>query len=305
MAPSLTCQPRIVNNFRASKSCLGKSSRRTNRRYLVAEMGYIRDEQTGLLGLHPITHTMSRETDHLIHLRLGGERIQTTAEHPFYGRQAKGWQKAGTLVVGDEVIRADEQWQFAAAMALTAVEHRTEFEAPQVVYNIKVGGAHTYFVGKWMWWVHNANVCVSKIVKEGVEAVKKLLKGELKTGTYKQLDDLGEVGDNLTPHHMPSDAYMKRRGGSKYSRDEGVSVNVEQPHPGTGGRHRQTKTYGGNMTKAEREAYYKMSPAEAMEHDIEDLRKVYEKEGISSDKEDKALNEVRRLNREKYPDIFP
>ena len=52
-------------------------------------MGYIRDEQTGLLGLHPITHTMSRETDHLIHLWLGGERIQTTAEHrpvgpPFY-----------------------------------------------------------------------------------------------------------------------------------------------------------------------------------------------------------------------------
>lgn len=104
---------------------------------------------------------------------------------------------------------------------------------------------------------------------------------------------------------MPSDAYMKRKGGSKYTRDEGVSINVEQPHPGKGGRHRQTKTYGRNMTKAEREAYYKMSPAEAMEHDIEDLRKIYEKEGLSSDEVNKALDEVRRLNKEKYPDIFP
>ena len=40
-----------------------------------------RDKQTGLLGLQPVVTTMSRETDHLIHLRLGGERIQTTAEH--------------------------------------------------------------------------------------------------------------------------------------------------------------------------------------------------------------------------------
>ena len=50
--------------------------------------------------------------------------------------------------MGDEVIRSDGQW-----VAVTAVEHRTEFDRPQIVYNIEVGQAHTYFVGKWMWWV--------------------------------------------------------------------------------------------------------------------------------------------------------
>ena len=128
-----------------------------------------RDEETGLLGLQPVVTTMSRETDHLIHLRLGGEKIQTTAEHPFYSRQARGWQKAGTLVVGDEVIRSDGQW-----VAVTAVEHRTEFEQPVIVYNIEVANAHTYFVGKWMWWVHNATVCLAKVaVKLGGKLLKR------------------------------------------------------------------------------------------------------------------------------------
>ena len=76
--------------------------------------------------------------------------------------------------MGDEVIRSDGQWRFAAAIAVTAVEHRTEFEQPQIVYNIEVANAHTYFVGKWMWWVHNAAVCVLKVVKEGVEMARNL-----------------------------------------------------------------------------------------------------------------------------------
>ena len=205
--------------------------------------------------------------------------------------------------MGDEVIRSDGQWRFAAAIAVAAVEHRTEFEAPVIVYNIEVANAHTYFVGKWMWWVHNAN-CVSKIVKEGVDATKKLLKGELKVGTYKDLSKAGKRGDNLTPHHIPSDAYMKKHGGSTYSRNDGVSINVEQPHPGTGGRHRSTKTYGSNMTDAQREAYYKMTPKEALEHDIEDLRKIYKDEGLYNKKVEDALQEVIKQNKVNHPDVF-
>jgi hypothetical protein len=131
---------------------------------------WARHEQTGELGLFPVSSTMSRETDHLIELRLGGERIQTTAEHPFYSRSARGWQKAGTLAVGDEVLRSDQQW-----VAVTGVEHRTEFTEPVVVYNIEVADAHTYFVGKWRWWVHNATVCIKKIVVTlGGKALKRI-----------------------------------------------------------------------------------------------------------------------------------
>ena len=85
-------------------------------------------------------------------------------------------------MVGDEVIRSDGQW-----VAVTAVEHRTEFEAPQVVYNIEVAQAHTYFVGKWMWWVHNATICLKTIaVKLGGKLLKRA-KGPFPLSTFNPL----------------------------------------------------------------------------------------------------------------------
>ena len=97
---------------------------------------------------------------------------------------------------------------------------------------------------------------------------------------------------------------MKKHGGSKYTRNDGVSINVEQRHPGSGGRHRSTKTYGGNMTDAEREAYYKMTPTEALNHDIEDLRKIYKEDGLYNEKVEEALQDIIKQNKEKYPDVF-
>ncbi|MBO0950801.1 hypothetical protein [Fibrella forsythiae] len=67
-----------------------------------------------------------------------------------------------------EVMRSDGQW-----VAITQADHRTEFDQPQLVYNIEVAHAHTYFIGKWMWWVHNAEVCVSKGLRELRELAKK------------------------------------------------------------------------------------------------------------------------------------
>ena len=42
---------------------------------------------------------------------------------------------------------------------------------------------------------------------------------------------------------MPSAAKMKQ---TDVKRRDGVSMNMEQPHPGVGGRHRGTYTYGLN-----------------------------------------------------------
>jgi hypothetical protein len=58
---------------------------------------------------------------------------------------------------------------------VTGVSHQTEFAEPVSVYNIEVGEAHTYFVGQWRWWVHNATVCVKKVVVTlGGKALKRL-----------------------------------------------------------------------------------------------------------------------------------
>ncbi|MGS0528349.1 PAAR-like protein [Zobellia nedashkovskayae] len=63
---------------------------------------------------------------------------------------------------------------------------------------------------------------------------KSLLDNEGDIGTFKELIDAGSVGDNITPHHMPSDAFMIKNNVDGYTRNDGLSMNMEQPHPGTG-----------------------------------------------------------------------
>ena len=106
---------------------------------------------------------------------------------------------------------------------------------------------------------------------------ERLLPGEGDIGTYKDLVKAGKRGDNLTPHHMPSAEYMLKKG-VKYS--DGLCMNMEMPVPGSGGRHRLTNTYGGNMTKVEKEFYYSLTPREALAYDINDVRIIYQSDGL-------------------------
>ncbi|WP_202219652.1 hypothetical protein [Okeania sp. KiyG1] len=54
---------------------------------------------------------------------------------------------------------------------------------------------------------------------------------------------MGRRGDNLTPHHIPSNAYMKAKI-KDYTTNQGIAIMVEHLSPGKGGRHRQTLSYG-------------------------------------------------------------
>ncbi|AOZ96926.1 intermediate filament family protein [Butyrivibrio hungatei] len=104
-----------------------------------------------------------------------------------------------------------------------------------------------------------------------------LLKGEGEIGTYRELLDSGEIGDNITPHHMPSAEYMSRHGVTK---KDGLCMNVEMPSPGKGGRHRLTRTYGHNMTNSQKQFYYSLAPREALAFDIRDMMKIYREQGL-------------------------
>ncbi|WP_327987130.1 WXG100 family type VII secretion target [Bacillus wiedmannii] len=130
-------------------------------------------------------------------------------------------------------------------------------------------------VGKGVKMTAKATEAVNKAKKVPVEKVngvngadKALLTNEGKVGTYKQLVKQGTAFDNITPHHMPSAQKMKQAG---IKRNDGVSMNMEQPHPGTGGRHRETYTYGLSGEKSQ--AYLNLSFREALSHDILDARK--------------------------------
>ncbi|MGG0277495.1 hypothetical protein [Bacillus rhizoplanae] len=128
---------------------------------------------------------------------------------------------------------------------------------------------------------------------------KKLLPNEGDIGTYKDLNDAGSVGDDITLHHMPSKEYLVRKleWDPKKAKNDGMSINVEQPK--TGGRHRRTETYGRNMTNEEKEYYYSLEVRDALAFDLGNLRKIYMEDGVYKEIRP-SLREYARQAREDY-----
>ncbi len=83
----------------------------------------------------------------MVYLELDGERITTTPEHPFYTREL-GWVEAGELRQGERVRRLDGG--YGEVRSVESVRR------PQLMYNLTVEEAHTFFVGDSDWLVHNA-----------------------------------------------------------------------------------------------------------------------------------------------------
>ncbi|MFJ7972441.1 ribonuclease YeeF family protein [Psychrobacillus sp. NPDC096389] len=126
-----------------------------------------------------------------------------------------------------------------------------------------------------------------------------LLPTEGKVGTFKELAKQGTAFDNITPHHIPSAAKMKQAG---VKRNDGVSMNMEQPHPGVGGRHRETYTYGLSGNKLEE--YLNLSYRDALTHDILDARRIYMKGNVYTPEIRAGLLNTIRKNKELYPELF-
>lgn len=92
---------------------------------------------------------------------------------------------------------------------------------------------------------------------------------------------------------------MKQHG---IARNDGICINMEQPL--RGGRHRRTQTCGKNMTAAERAAYYQLSPKEALEHDLIDVRRIFREEGKLTPEMKKQIQKVEDLNKTKFPHLY-
>ena len=87
----------------------------------------------------------------VVELRVCGQSIRTTAEHPFYV-QGKGWTAAAELASGDLFRSHDGRWN--------PVESINPTGEVTTVYNMRIAEYHTYFVGSAEWgfsvWAHNA-----------------------------------------------------------------------------------------------------------------------------------------------------
>ena len=81
-----------------------------------------------------------------IYLKEDGEVIRATYDHPFWVVNF-GWVSACKLVPGDEISTIHGR-----TIRVQDIEPAME---RQVVYNLEVEGAHTYFVGWTGLWVHN------------------------------------------------------------------------------------------------------------------------------------------------------
>lgn len=123
---------------------------------------------------------------------------------------------------------------------------------------------------------------------------KALLPNEGQVGTYDELIAAGSKGDNITPHHIPSANHMAQHGVAK---GDGISINMEQPHPGVGGRHRRTFTYG---TRADVE----MPPRKALAEGIADARRIYREDGLYTSEIRSSLQDMIKDNKKNFPKIF-
>ncbi len=98
--------------------------------------------------LSPLNNVYNENTDEFgYYLIINGELILTTPEHPFFSDTLEQ-VPAAELQVGDRV------WQGEAGYGV--VETVAFVSQPQVMYNLTVAEAHTYFVGEGRWLVHNA-----------------------------------------------------------------------------------------------------------------------------------------------------
>ncbi|MBU8772403.1 hypothetical protein KM923_23150 [Cytobacillus oceanisediminis] len=79
-------------------------------------------------------------------------------------------------------------------------------------------------------------------------------------------------------------------------------MNMEQPHPGVGGRHRKTYTYGLNGIKLDE--YLRLSYRDALAHDILDARRIYMKDGVYTPEIREGLLQTIRKNKDLYPELF-
>ena len=127
-----------------------------------------------------------------------------------------------------------------------------------------------------------------------VQQAKKLLPGEGKVGAYGKLNAEGIKKDNLSAHHMPHDSYMRSRGVKK---NEGVSMMVEDPYPGTGGRHRE-------IHKILKKQDANKQPRDALAESVKVTRDVYKKDGVYTQEVRQSVKQVIEENKKLYPNLF-
>lgn len=87
------------------------------------------------------------------------------------------------------------------------------------------------------------------------------------------------------------------KGNYDIHRNNSISMNMEQPSPGVGGRHRMTRSYGNGSDLTE-------SARDTLARDIMDARRIYQNDGLYTSEIRRSLQEVIDMNKRIFPEIF-
>lgn len=122
------------------------------------------DPETGRRAKREVTHLWVHE-DSLIDLEVGGEKVATTWDHPFWNATDGQWQRADVLDPGDSLVTASGEH-----VTVKGVDWASE--RVSTAYNLTVSDIHTYYVviGEDAVLVHN--VCGDDLVSDILKTKK-------------------------------------------------------------------------------------------------------------------------------------
>jgi MYXO-CTERM domain-containing protein len=158
-----------------------------------------------------VSHTMRRVAPASLELSVAGQRIQTTAEHPFFEPITKQWVEARELRMGHPVAR----WS-VGELVVDHVRQSVDRPGPVEVFNITVSAHHDYFVEGLL--VHNKSPPYS--IYTNTEPITPTNNGD----TYNTYYDYYSAGDTASsgPTTAPTtDESPEETGGGEGKVDEG------------------------------------------------------------------------------------
>ncbi|HEU4408222.1 MAG TPA: FG-GAP-like repeat-containing protein [Polyangiaceae bacterium] len=162
----------------------------------VGDRVLARDEASGEQAWREIVRTYERFDKPVLALELDDdsgarERLEVTAEHPFWAR-GRGWVAAGDLLPGQQTLAAGGAWLRVGAATWVQGRH--------AVYNLEVAEDHSYAVGRLGAWVHNATY--GRGTGGNGRGGKKISNGELQAPPPKRGSaPIGKDGKPVELHH--------------------------------------------------------------------------------------------------------
>ena len=280
----------------------------------AGDLVWSRDEFTKQEAAQRVQKPFSNTARRLVKIIAGIDTIFTTPEHPFYVEN-KGMTQAQLLHKGDLLSTVTPTEASLALLPHLArsgitVENIHLLDTTVAVYNFEVSDFHTYFVGNQSIWVHNAN-CGPTLIKKAANGG---LFDELEITTFKTARLVSK--DFMTGHHIPSQKFMTslkskpeymtdpnfKKMVDDYNPDQAFVIMMEETVQGQNkSRHGKTLTYGGYSRNP---GYLSMSPKQALNLDIDNLRDIYRQEGLYTDEVAKQIDLFKNKVLQQYPHIF-